>query len=125
VKAHKTSGGRKMPVRHTIPLGIVIFLVCYYPTTATTLLSTDVIANRKVSLLNKTHPPTQSYCSTHKKNNNVGLLGTVIGLLLSESKAKIQRRLFCQLLHNRIFGYTPGVEGGGRPKVTLHTLQAL
>jgi len=27
VKAHKTSGGRKMPVRHTIPLGIVIFLV--------------------------------------------------------------------------------------------------
>jgi len=29
VKAHKTSGGRKMPVRHTIPLGIVIFLVCY------------------------------------------------------------------------------------------------
>jgi len=29
VKAHKTSGGRKMPVRHTIPLGIVIFLVLY------------------------------------------------------------------------------------------------
>jgi len=27
VKAHKTSGGRKMPVSHTIPLGIVIFLV--------------------------------------------------------------------------------------------------
>jgi len=27
VKAHKTSGGRKIPVRHTIPLGIVIFLV--------------------------------------------------------------------------------------------------
>jgi len=27
VKAHTTSGGRKMPVRHTIPLGIVIFLV--------------------------------------------------------------------------------------------------
>jgi len=27
VKEHKTSGGRKMPVRHTIPLGIVIFLV--------------------------------------------------------------------------------------------------
>jgi len=27
VKAHKTSGGRKMPVRHTIPLGIVVFLV--------------------------------------------------------------------------------------------------
>jgi len=27
VKARKTSGGRKMPVRHTIPLGIVIFLV--------------------------------------------------------------------------------------------------
>jgi len=27
VKAHKTSGGRKMPVRHTIPLGMVIFLV--------------------------------------------------------------------------------------------------
>jgi len=27
VKALKTSGGRKMPVRHTIPLGIVIFLV--------------------------------------------------------------------------------------------------
>jgi len=29
VKAHKTSGGRKMPVRHTIPLGIVIFLVIF------------------------------------------------------------------------------------------------
>jgi len=29
VKAHKTSGGRKMPVRHTIPLGIVIFLVFF------------------------------------------------------------------------------------------------
>jgi len=29
VKAHKTSGERKMPVRHTIPLGIVIFLVFY------------------------------------------------------------------------------------------------
>jgi len=29
VKAHKTSGGRKMPVRHTIPLGIVIFLVLF------------------------------------------------------------------------------------------------
>jgi len=28
VNAHKTSGGHKMPVRHTIPLGIVIFLVC-------------------------------------------------------------------------------------------------
>jgi len=28
VKVPKTSGGRKMPVRHTIPLGIVIFLVC-------------------------------------------------------------------------------------------------
>jgi len=27
VKVHKTSGGRKMPVRHTIPIGIVIFLV--------------------------------------------------------------------------------------------------
>jgi len=29
VKQHKTSGGRKMPVRHTIPLGIVIFLVVF------------------------------------------------------------------------------------------------
>jgi len=29
VKAHKTSGGRKMPVRHRIPLGIVIFLVLF------------------------------------------------------------------------------------------------
>jgi len=29
LKAHKTSGGPKMPVRHTIPLGIVIFLVCF------------------------------------------------------------------------------------------------
>jgi len=27
VKAPKTSGGRRTPVRHTIPLGIVIFLV--------------------------------------------------------------------------------------------------
>jgi len=27
LKAHKTSGGRKTPVLHTIPLGIVIFLV--------------------------------------------------------------------------------------------------
>jgi len=27
VKAHKTSGGGRTPVRHTIPLGIVIFLV--------------------------------------------------------------------------------------------------
>jgi len=27
VYVNKTSGGRKMPVRHTIPLGIVIFLV--------------------------------------------------------------------------------------------------
>jgi len=33
VKAHKTSGGRKMPVRHTIPLGIVIFLVLIYQET--------------------------------------------------------------------------------------------
>jgi len=31
VKAHKTSGGRKTPVRHTIPLGIVIFLVYIQP----------------------------------------------------------------------------------------------
>jgi len=29
VKAHKTSGVRKMPVRHTILLGIVIFLVFF------------------------------------------------------------------------------------------------
>jgi len=29
VKAHKTSGGRKTLVRHTIPLGIVIFLVVF------------------------------------------------------------------------------------------------
>jgi len=29
VKAPKTSGGRRTPVRHTIPLGIVIFLVFY------------------------------------------------------------------------------------------------
>jgi len=27
VKAPKTSGGGRTPVRHTIPLGIVIFLV--------------------------------------------------------------------------------------------------
>jgi len=27
LKAHKTSGGGRTPVRHTIPLGIVIFLV--------------------------------------------------------------------------------------------------
>jgi len=29
VKALKTRGGRRTPVRHAIPLGIVIFLVYY------------------------------------------------------------------------------------------------
>jgi len=33
LKANKTSGGGRTPVRHTIPLGIVIFPVCKYFTT--------------------------------------------------------------------------------------------
>jgi len=48
LKAPKTSGGGRTPVRHTIPLGIVLFLVCFtMPSSSITYDKTSIMNTKQ------------------------------------------------------------------------------